>query len=169
MTPEDLVEMSAIERLKYAYVRLVDTKEWDALAELFVEDATASYSDGRYAFEGRDAIMGFLRDSMSSQRMLTSHKVHQPEIELTGPDAATGVWALDDVVVHLDYNLTIRGAAFYTDQYVKSDGRWRFKHTGYTRIFEEMQPRADDIKLTAAKWGLPRSNALRSPEVGGGL
>lgn len=151
MTPEDLVEIEAVKRLKYAYVRLLDTKRWDEVGDLFVEDATASYSDGRYSFDGRDAIVGFLRDSMSSERMLTSHKVHQPEIELTGPGSARAVWALDDVVIHLEHNLTIRGAAFYSDEYVKVDGAWKIKHTGYSRVYEEMQPRADDIRLTAPK------------------
>jgi bile-acid 7alpha-dehydratase len=152
MTPEDLVELEAIKRLKYRYVRLIDTKEWDELETLFVPDATATYSDGKYAFDGRDAIMAFLRESMASANMLTSHKVHQPEIELTGPDTATATWALEDVVVHLDYNMRISGAAFYRDTYVKQDGQWRIKHTGYERIYEEMQPRSDDIKLTARKW-----------------
>jgi uncharacterized protein (TIGR02246 family) len=152
VTPEDLVELEEIKRLKYRYLRLIDTKEWDELATLFLPDATATYSDGKYSFEGRDAIMGFLSDAMASTNMLTSHKVHHPEIELLSPGSARAVWALDDVVVHLDYNITIRGAAFYTDEYVKVDGEWKIKHTGYERIYEEMQPRAEDIKLTAKKW-----------------
>ncbi len=152
MTPEDLIEIEAIKQLKYRYVRLIDTKEWDELATLFVTDATATYSDGKYSFDGRDAIMAFLRDAMASTNMLTSHKVHQPEIELSSADSATATWALDDIVVHLDYNMTIRGAAFYRDAYVKVDGEWRIKHTGYERIYEEMEPRRDDVKLTARKW-----------------
>ena len=151
MTPDDLVELDAIKRLKYRYVRLIDTKGWDELETLFVPDATATYSDGRYSFEGRDAIMAFLRESMASTNMLTSHKVHQPEIEIAG-DTATATWALEDVVIHLDYNLRISGAAFYADRYVKVDGAWKIEHTGYERIYEEMQPRADDIKLTARRW-----------------
>ncbi|MGH9203264.1 MAG: nuclear transport factor 2 family protein [Vicinamibacterales bacterium] len=151
MTPEDLVELEAIKQLKYRYVRLIDLKEWDELETLFVPDATATYSDGKYSFEGRDAIMTFLREAMASTNMLTSHKVHQPEIDLDG-DRATAKWALDDVVIHLDYNMRISGAAFYRDEYVKQDGLWRIKHTGYERVFEEMQPRPDDVKLTARKW-----------------
>jgi uncharacterized protein (TIGR02246 family) len=151
MTPEDLVEIEAIKRLKYRYVRLIDLKEWDELETLFVADATATYSDGKYSFQGRDAIMAFLRDAMASTNMLTSHKVHQPEIEIDG-DRATATWALEDVVIHLDYSVRISGAAFYHDEYVKQDGEWRIKHTGYERVYEEVQPRADDIKLTARKW-----------------
>src|SRR5437588_1014154 len=109
VTPEDLVEIEAIKRLKYRYVRLLDLKEWDELAELFVADATASYGGGQYSFEGREEIMAFLRRTMERTSMLTSHKVHQPEIELTGPDSATGTWALDDVVNHTELGVTIRG------------------------------------------------------------
>jgi hypothetical protein len=151
VTPEDLVELEAIKRLKYRYARLLDLKRWDELETLFVPEATASYSDGTYSFEGRDAIMGFLRDAMSSPSMLTSHQVHQPEIDLTGPDSATGVWALEDVVILLDHHLTIRGSAFYRDEYVKLDGAWRIKHTAYERVYEEMERRSEDVKLTGPK------------------
>ena len=151
MKAEDLVELRAIETLKYRYLRLIDLKEWDELETLFVPDATATYSDGKYSFEGRDAIMAFLREAMASTNMLTSHKVHHPEIELDG-DSATAVWALEDVVVHLDYNMTIRGAAFYRDAYVKTGGEWKIKHTGYERVYEEMEPRREETRITARRW-----------------
>jgi hypothetical protein len=153
MTPEDLVEIEAIKRLKYRYVRLLDLKEFDELETLFLEDATASYSDGVYAFDNRAGILDFLRSALGSTSMLTSHKVHQPEIELTGPDSATGVWGLEDVVILADAALTIRGAAFYNDEYAKVDGEWKIRHTGYRRVFEEMGPRPAELKLTANRWG----------------
>src|SRR5688500_13492835 len=115
MTPEDLVEIEAIKQLKYRYVRLLDLKEFDQMVDLFVEDASAAYGDGQYSSDSRDGILAFLREALASKRMLSSHKVHQPEIELTGPDTATGTWGLEDVVLLLDGGLTIRGAAFYAD------------------------------------------------------
>ena len=145
--------MEAIKRLKYRYVRLLDLKEFDELETLFLEDATASYSDGRYTFTDRAGIIGFLRKALGPLTMITSHKVHQPEIELTGTDTATGVWGLEDVVIISDAGITIRGAAFYADEYAKVDGAWRIRHTGYRRVFEEMGPRPADLKLTANHWG----------------
>ena len=152
LTPEDLVEIEAIKRLKYRYVRLLDLKEFDEMEELFLTDATASYSDGTRSFEGRDAILGFLRDALGPRTMVTSHKVHQPEIELTGPDSATATWGLEDVVIITDHALEIRGAAFYSDEYAKVDGEWRIRHTGYQRLYEEMGKRPADLKLTANRW-----------------
>jgi len=158
--PEQLVDIELIKRLKYRYIRCLDLKLFDEIGDCFIEDATASYGGGAYTYEGRDAILGFLRSSMSSTKMLTSHKVHQPEIELTGPDAATGVWALDDTVLLTDMGLSVRGAAYYTDEYVKVGDDWRIRHTGYKRVYEELAPRPADITLTASYWDTDGRSSL---------
>ena len=166
MTPDDLVEIELIRRLKYRYVRYIDTKDWQPLAELFTDDATASYGGGARNLAGREAIMEFLSTSMASESMLTSHKVHHPEIELTGADpatgsaTATGVWALDDVVLMDDLGLVVRGSSFYDDRYVKAGGAWRIAHTGYRRVYEEMEPRSPDAKLTASWWATDGRSSL---------
>jgi hypothetical protein len=154
MTPADLVELEAIKRLKYRYLRCLDQKLWDEIAECFTEDAEAAYSGGKYAFSGRDAIVDFLRRSMGADTFHSSHRVHHPEIDLRSPTEATGVWALEDVVIEEKWGLTIRGAAFYTDEYVKRDGGWRIRRTGYKRTYEEIQPRKDvpGLRLTASWW-----------------
>jgi len=152
MTPDDLVEIEQIRQLKYRYVRFIDTKRWDDLGELFTADATASYGGGATERAGRDDIMTFLVDAMSDETILTSHKVHHPEIALIGPDRATGVWALDDIVILGGLGMTVRGASFYDDRYAKVDGEWRIAHTGYRRVFEEIEPRRADLKLTASWW-----------------
>lgn len=161
LTPEDLVEIEAIKRLKYAYLRCLDQKRWDEIEGLFVEDATASYGGGAYEFSGRDAIVGFLREAMDSEGFLSSHRCGHPEIDLAGPATATGTWALDDTVVHTEFNVTIRGAAFYEDEYVKGDdGAWRIRHTGYKRSYEEIEPRAETTRLTASWWGTDGRSTL---------
>jgi len=149
LTVDDLIAIEEIKRLKYKYVRCLDQKRWDEIAELFVADAVASYGGGAWSFDGRDAIVQFLRDSMGSQQFLSAHRVGQPEIEITGPDTATGTWALMDLVLQLEFGVDIRGAAFYEDTYVKVDGEWKIKATGYKRTYEELEPRSTDITLTA--------------------
>jgi hypothetical protein len=151
----DWRDLEAIKRLKYRYMRCIDRKLWDELADVFVPDATASYSSGKYAFSGRDAILEFLRKSMGSPRFLSSHTVHHPEIELTSATTAKAFWGLEDTVHILDAGLTLHGAALYEDAYLKcADGKWRIQHTGYSRTWEEMFPRASlaGLKLTASLW-----------------
>ena len=155
MTPEDLVEIRRIEELKYRYVRCLDLKLWDDIVTLFTDEATASFGGGAVNLDGRAAILDFYRKTMSSEAMLTSHKVHQPEIRLAADRAeATGTWALDDVVVHGEYGVTIRGAAFYDDRYVLRDNQWLIASTGYKRVYEEMYPRASvaGLETTAEYW-----------------
>jgi hypothetical protein len=139
-----LLETEAIKQLKYRYMRSIDEKLWDQMADCFVEDATCSYSGGKYAYQGRDAIMKFLTESMDRDSFLSSHRVHHPEIEFSSETTATGTWALEDYVIDTQYGLTIQGAAFYRDAYVKVDGAWKLKHTGYERTFEQMRPRKDE-------------------------
>ena len=61
---DELRETEAIKQLKYRYMRAIDEKLWKQMEECFVEEATCSYSSGKYAFEGRDAIMRFLTESI---------------------------------------------------------------------------------------------------------
>jgi hypothetical protein len=161
MTPEDLVEIEQIERLKYRYCRCLDQKRFDELeAAVFAEDATASYGGGTHQLDGRAAIVGWLRNAMGSTSMLTAHQVSQPEIDLLGPDEARGTWALSDVVVLVDLGVTVRGASYYDDRYVKLDGEWRIAHTGYKRVYEELEPRRDELKLTADWWATEGRSSL---------
>ncbi len=150
---DDLREIEAIKRLKYKYMRCLDLKRWDEMRGCFTEGATAAYSGGKYSFQGRDEIIAFFRDSMGPE-MITSHHVHHPEIELLSETRATGTWALEDTVIHTTQDFTLRGAAFYRDEYAKEGGQWRIAHTGYERIFEEMHPRKDipGLQLLQNMW-----------------
>jgi hypothetical protein len=143
----DLHELEAIKRLKYKYMRCLDQKRWDEMAECLTEDATAAYSGGKYSFRGRKAILDFFVQSMNRPGVLSSHRVHHPEIDFTSPTTATGTWALEDTFIDEDAGVTIRGAAFYVDEYVKEGGTWRIRHTGYRRTFEEMETRKDNPRL----------------------
>lgn len=159
MNVSDLVEIEAVKRLKYRYMRCLDQKLWDEIAACFTPDATASYGGGAYAFDGRDAIVAFLRRTMGAETFLSSHRVHQPEIELVSPTSATGTWAFDDVVVDDAQGITIRGAGFYRDEYVKVDGEWLVASTGYRRSYEELQSRRH-VTLTASWWGTDGRSTL---------
>ena len=159
MTPEDLVEIELIKQLKYRYLRLLDQHEFDEMRTVLTPDATARYSDGKYSFDGADAIIDFLKESMGSTSFLSSHACHHPEITLHGDGTASGIWKLEDQVIVGDFDVAIRGAAFYEDEYVETDDGWRIAVTGYRRIYEEMHPRASIEGLNlVASWFEGRSD-----------
>lgn len=145
-----LEEIESIKKLKYKYFRCLDSKRWAELAECFAPDATSSYDGGKYSFQGRAQIVGFLEAALGRPTMITLHQGHHPEIELTSPTTATGTWYLEDQVIDAKRNTTLRGAAFYHDEYVKLDGAWKLQSTGYVRTFEEVQDRSEtpSLKLT---------------------
>ena len=62
---QELLEIEAIKALKYKYMRSIDCKLWDEMRECFTPDATTSSSGGKYSFEGIEAIMNFMTESMS--------------------------------------------------------------------------------------------------------
>ncbi len=153
MTLEELLEIEAIKVVKYRYQRAVDTRDWELMATLLTEDATCAYSSGRFSYEGRDAIIGFLRASMPQDK-LSTHLVHQPEIELTGPDTAKACWAIEDVVIIESERIIVRGAAYYRDRLRKVDGEWRIAHTGYRRLYETREE-AHGVSVTKRWWTEP--------------
>lgn len=136
-----LADLEAIKQLKYRYFRTLDTKRWDELGETLSADATAAYDSGRYSFDGRDAILAFLRDALGSPRIVSMHHGHHPEIEITGENTARGTWYLQDMVIFRDIGMVLHGAAFYADEYVRIDGQWKIRSTGYERTFEWMESR----------------------------
>ena len=78
---------------------------------------------------------------------MTMHQVHHPEIELTSETSARGTWYLEDRVINAGPDLPempghsiLFGAAFYSDEYVKRDGAWMIKKTGYERVYVEIRP-----------------------------
>jgi hypothetical protein len=130
-------ELEAIRRLKYAYFRTLDLKQFDQLGLLLTEDATAAYEDAQTTLDGREAIVTWLTDALGGPEIVTEHHGHHPEIDFTTDATATGTWYLQDRVIVPSADLEIAGTAFYSDRYTKAGGSWRIAHTGYQRVFEE--------------------------------
>lgn len=152
-------EVYAIQRLKYAYCRLLDTKDFAQMCSLMTDDVTVTYGGGAITLSGREAVQDYLSNAMGSKAMLSSHLVSHPEIDVDG-DCATGRWALQDVVILEDFGMAIRGASLYEDRYVRVDGRWLIKHTGYKRLYEEIAPRPEGTRTTAAWFGSDGRSSL---------
>jgi hypothetical protein len=161
VTPEQLADLEAIKRLKYAYLRCLDQKSWSELRTLLCDDATAAYSGGRYTYEGADDIVAFVERNMGREQFHSSHRAHHPEIDLDG-DRASATWALEDVVVDSEWNFLLIGAAFYEDRYRREGGRWLIEHTGYRRTFEMTLPTSslEGFALTASWWGTDGRSSL---------
>lgn len=159
MNIEALTDIESIKQLKYHYLRLLDLKKWQEMKSLFTTDVVSSYADGQHAYEGVDAVVGFLDKALSDPRIVTKHQVHHPEIRLAEDGMkATATWYLTDTVINRvgehEGNpvpeFTLSGTAFYHDEYVKQNGSWKISRIGYERVYEEVVDRSNG-KLLAFK------------------
>lgn len=139
--------LEAIRQLKYRYFRSLDCNDWDLFASCLTVDCTGAYADGKLAFDGRDAIVAFMRENMSGADFLSMHHGHHPEIVLDDADHAHGTWYLEDTIINLSRRTRLYGAAIYEDRYRREDGAWRIAHTGYRRTFEFVEPLAAEARL----------------------
>lgn len=125
-------EIEAIRRLKARYFRLMDTKDWAGMREVFADDVVIDTSEaGGDVERGADEFIAFLRDALGDA--VTVHHGHMPEIDLTSDTTATGIWALHDIIVW-STGMRLDGYGHYHETYEKTDGEWRIKSSKLTRL-----------------------------------
>ena len=157
----DLATIEEIRQVKYRYLRCVDLKLWDEMADVFTSDATVDYGTRAYGkplkLAGRDEIIAFFRTALGPE-IITVHAAGQPEITVDG-DTASGTWRFQDTVIATEHRVVIAGAAFYQDRYERgADGAWRIAHTGYVRTYEAMMS-LDDLPSFKFLAGPPKGAA----------
>jgi hypothetical protein len=136
--PTAVLEIESIKQLKARYCRYLDTKDWAAWRGIFADDFVSDTAEaGGKVIVGADEFIAFIRATLGRPSQPTVHQVHAPEIELTSPTTARGVWALQDVV-RLAPGLNLNGYGHYHETYVKIDGQWRIKTSKLTRVREDI-------------------------------
>ncbi len=125
-------EIEAIRRLKARYFRLMDTKDWAGMREVFTDDVVIDTAEaGGQVARGADEFMAFLGEALGDA--VTVHQGHMPEIDLTSETTATGIWALNDIIIWSS-GMRLDGYGHYHETYEKSDGEWRIKSSKLTRL-----------------------------------
>jgi uncharacterized protein (TIGR02246 family) len=140
---ERLDAIEEIKHLKARYFRCMDTKDWDGFTAVFAPDArmdvSGEVSDGSGVTTGNRDIAAFVRGSID--HVTTVHHGHTPEIDVTSPTTAAGVWAMED---HLWWPegspiATMHGYGHYHETYEKQEGRWLITSTTLTRLRTDVQ------------------------------
>ena len=127
-----LADVEAIRRVKARYLRAVDDKDWDRLIDVFADDARLEATRG--VTEGAHAIAARLRANLDG--LVTVHRVHQDEIDVTG-DEAVAVFAMDDIVIHpspSDARVGIHGHGRYHDRFIRTPDGWRLAEMRLERL-----------------------------------
>ena len=137
---ERLLAIEEIGRLKASYFRCLDTNDWACIETLFAPDGTAVYNvEGSgdlgtpdNPVTGPANIAAFIQNGV--EHLTTVHHGHMPEIEITSPTTATGIWAMMDILQIPDGENTLVGWGHYHETYERIDGRWRIKTLRLTRL-----------------------------------
>jgi 3-phenylpropionate/cinnamic acid dioxygenase small subunit len=130
--PTTLEDVEAIKQLKARYFRTIDSKDWDALTDVFTDDVVIdTTASGGNVVTGAVPFVAFLREAIGD--VVTVHHGHTAEIEVTSPSTATGVWAMEDQLRWPD-GRELRGYGHYHETYEKTGGGWRIKTSTLTRV-----------------------------------
>lgn len=139
-TAETLIDIEEISRLKAAYCRYVDTKQWAPLRALFTDDATVDGFGSAPSGSTADQFVAGLTARLTTA--VTVHHCHMPEIAFLGPDRARGIWAMMDLVDlgegrapgEAPGSRGFLGLGHYEDEYRREGGVWKFCYKRLTRL-----------------------------------
>jgi hypothetical protein len=160
--PDEQQAIEAIKQLKARYFRYLDTKQWERWRSLFTDDC--ALPGNRYA--SIDDLVATI--SAERQDAITVHQGHTPEIVITGPGTARGIWAMSDYVEFSEPAREGRakgyrgfvGAGHYEEEYRAEEGKWKISSMRLTRlrvdaIVDGPLPKIEGYPLSAGNAWLP--------------
>jgi 3-phenylpropionate/cinnamic acid dioxygenase small subunit len=133
-----LMDLEAIRTLKARYCRTIDVKAWNEWREVFCEDVT--FEGLSAPFTDLDEFMRVQQDRLSDA--ISVHHCHTAELEITGIDSATGIWAMCDYVEYpwQEERRGFVGYGFYHERYRRTADGWRIASLRMERLrFDPLQ------------------------------
>ena len=138
-------DLEAIRQLKARYCRFLDLKDVEGWRSVFTTDVVVTLdmamstggADPMTAppVEGVDNFVPMVLGGLATAA--TMHHCHTPEITLTSPTTATGIWAMEDWII-FGSGQELHGAGHYHETYEKQDGTWRIKTLHLTRTIQQI-------------------------------
>lgn len=151
---ERLIAIEEIKLLKARNLRAMDEKRWDDYEAMFVEDHVSDTYNGAPAI-GAKANVERLKAVLAD--IVSVHHGHMPEITITGPDTAEGVWAMEDMLFWTqgEEQHWLHGYGHYHEKYRKTAEGWKFCYRTLTRLRVDTSDGAQlgDLNRRQAKAG----------------
>ncbi|CAN5302325.1 nuclear transport factor 2 family protein [soil metagenome] len=141
---QDVASILAIHMLKARYFRYVDGQDWEALADLFTPDATLHFVNSQDAPLPLKESIAFIASAV--QGATTIHHGHMPEIELSSPTTAHGIWAMEDRLYWAPGSASrlglaqLHGLGYYHEEYAQIAGHWLIRRLKVTRTWQHAIP-----------------------------
>lgn len=139
---ERLEAVEEVRNLKARYFRLIDTKQWDELRDVFTRDMQVVTPDGKVWMEGGEAYAASLKFGL--EKAVSCHQGLTGEITVLDAGSAKGIWAkgiwaMQDVITWEDRHpregwKAILGRGHYHETYRREGGEWRIATLTLTRL-----------------------------------
>jgi hypothetical protein len=148
---KDLHELEELRQLKARYCRFLDTKDVESWRAVFATDLVVTL-DMAVSVGGADPMTAAPVEGVDNfvpmvmgglENVATKHHCHTPELALTSATTATGIWAMEDLLIFADGS-ELFGAGHYHETYEKLDGPWRIKTLHLTRTILRMSGSNDN-------------------------
>jgi hypothetical protein len=139
MTLDKLLAIEEIRDLRHSYAAHLDSKNLDALLELFTEDAQCEFG-GYGIWRGREQIRANYASVMEAlgEQFTALHVVTNPWIRIDSATQARGRWYLLDLLTQQNpaggyetrggHDQPLLYLGMYEDDYAKPAGRWLIRH-----------------------------------------
>jgi len=134
-----LADIEKIKQLKARYFYHLDHKEWDAWRDsVFCGDASMHVPEAQLELFGIDNILSCMKTLLGG--VVTVHHGHMPLIQILSPTMATGIWAMEDLLIwpkgHRPDGVEgrVHGYGHYHETYSRQPAGWRIKTLRLTRL-----------------------------------
>ena len=133
---QQLLAIQEITSLKARYFRLVDTKKFDQLTTVFAPDAQIFFPEQQAKPLGVTETIVAMKEVLKD--VVTVHYGYMPDVEITSPTTAKGIWGMSDHLWFAKANAfdasEMGGWGYDHDTYVKIDGRWLIQSVTFERV-----------------------------------
>jgi hypothetical protein len=131
-----LDDIEAIKQVQARFLRAADTQDTDLIRTAIIDDFHCDTgSAGRGATSGVEDFVV----RIASTPALAVHHALMPEIELTSPTTATGIWAVH-MFAHTADGTVVNGFGHYNNSYVKVADGWRLSTLKLSWLHRDIRP-----------------------------
>jgi SnoaL-like domain len=129
-------DIEAIRQVQAQYGRAADTHDWDLLRPTVTDDFHCDTgAGGRGETRGLEAFIA----RVGTNPAVTVHHALMPEIELTSPITANGIWAVH-LFAKMPDGAAVDAFGHYHNTYRKVDGAWRLASLKLEWLHREIRP-----------------------------
>jgi ketosteroid isomerase-like protein len=123
MTLDEISDRLEIQELMVEYCYAIDTRDWDALDEVFTPDAVIDYTEMVGVKGTLPEIKAFLAQSMQVLRA-TQHIISTTKLKIEGDRAYGKTICTNPMVLQPDGHVMVVGL-WYRDEFVRTPKGWR--------------------------------------------